>query len=77
MWVVRVDLSLTLYRDDAPSYLDVVTAQSAALNAERLATPLHTRQLAADIGPMLALGGGWTAPPEPRAKPGFTPYLAD
>ena len=62
------DLSLTLYRDGASSYLDVVTAQSAALEAERLAIVLHTRQLVADIGLMLALGGGWTAPPPSRAS---------
>src|SRR5271166_2687062 len=71
------DLSMTLYRDGASSYLDVVTAQSAALEAERLAIALHARQLAADIGLMLALGGGWSAPVEPRAKPGFAPYLAE
>ena len=69
---------MTLYRDGASSYLDVVTAQSAALEAERLAIVLHTRQMVADIGLMLALGGGWTVPPEPRAKPpGFAPYLAE
>jgi outer membrane protein, multidrug efflux system len=71
------DLSLTLYRDGASSFLDVVTAQSAALEAEGLAIVLHTRQQVAVIGLMLALGGGWTVPPEPPAKPGFAPYLAE
>ena len=41
-----------------------------------MAIALHTRQLVADIGLMLALGG-WSAPVEPRAKPGFAPYLAE
>ena len=87
MWAVRVacdkaarkaaELSLTLYRDGASSYLDVVTAQSAALEAEGLGIALHTRQLAADIDLMLALGGGRAAAPEPLAKPGFAPYLAE
>ncbi len=73
-----VALSLTLDCDGASCYLDVVTAQSAALEAERLAIVLHTRQMAADIGLMLALGGGWTVPLEPRAKPpGPAPYLAE
>ena len=68
------DLSLTLYRDGASSYLDVVTAQSTALADERLAIILRTRQLESEIGLMLALGGGWTVPPPPPPPPtNFTP----
>jgi len=68
------DLSMTLYRDGAASFLDVVTAQSSALEAERLAINLHARQLETEIALMLALGGGWTVPPEPPPQPiDFTP----
>ena len=70
-------VSVVWTRDGASSYLDVVTAQSAALEAEGLVIALHTRQQVAVVGLMLALGGGWSAPPEPRAKPGFAPYLAE
>ena len=62
------DLSLTLYRDGAASFLDVVTAQSAALDAERETVVLHARELTTDIGLMLALGGGWTPPPPPPPR---------
>jgi hypothetical protein len=31
----------------------------------------------AEIGLMLALGGGWIVAPEPSAKPGVAPYLAE
>jgi NodT family efflux transporter outer membrane factor (OMF) lipoprotein len=54
------DMSMALYRDGAASYLDVVTAQNAALDAERSAIALRTRQLEGNIGLMLALGGGWS-----------------
>jgi outer membrane protein, multidrug efflux system len=68
------ELSLTQYRAGVASYLEVVTAQSSALDAERLTTQLHTRELESDINLLLALGGGWTAspPPPPRAID-FTP----
>lgn len=71
------DLSMTLYRDGASSYLDVVTAQSAALDAERLAIALRTREIIAEIGLMLALGGGWSAPVEPSLRAGLPPNLAE
>jgi outer membrane protein, multidrug efflux system len=68
------DLSLTLYREGALSYLEVVTAQSAVLEAERLTIALHTRELEGDIGLTLALGGGWTVSAEPPpASVNWTP----
>ena len=68
------NLSMILYRDGAASFLDVVTAQTAALEAERLAIILHTRELETEIGLMLALGGGWTVAPPPPPQPiDFTP----
>ncbi len=67
-------LSMTLYRDGAASFLDVVTAQSTALEAERLAINLHTRELQTEIALMLALGGGWMVAPEPPPQPiDYTP----
>jgi NodT family efflux transporter outer membrane factor (OMF) lipoprotein len=54
------DLSLTLYHDGAASYLDVVVAQTDALQAERTLLDLKTRRLQADIRLVRAVGGGWS-----------------
>ena len=65
---------MTLYRAGAASFLEVATAQSDALVAERQTIALHTRELEADIGLMLALGGGWTVSAEPPPpSPDLTP----
>jgi NodT family efflux transporter outer membrane factor (OMF) lipoprotein len=55
-----VDLSLSLYRRGAVSYLDVVESQSAALESERSVIQLRTQQLDANVDLVRALGGGWT-----------------
>jgi NodT family efflux transporter outer membrane factor (OMF) lipoprotein len=54
-----LDLSNRRYKGGATSYLEVLTAESALLTNQRIATDLQTRQFAASVQLVRALGGGW------------------
>jgi NodT family efflux transporter outer membrane factor (OMF) lipoprotein len=55
-----VDLANIRYRQGVATYLDVVTAQTAALTAEQTAIQLTTRRLQASVDLTRALGGAWS-----------------
>jgi outer membrane protein TolC len=50
---------VTRYRGGVANYLEVTTAQSAALADEVTAVNILTRRLAASVLLVKALGGGW------------------
>jgi len=57
-----LDLSTTRYEGGVATYLDVITAQQALLNAERLASQLQGQRLLIAVFLVKALGGDWQLP---------------
>jgi len=54
-----LDLSVTRYEGGVTSYLEVITAQNAALTDEVTAVSILGRRMASAVLLIEALGGGW------------------
>jgi len=61
-----LDLSSTRYKGGVTSYLEVITAQSAALADEVTAVNILGRRMVATVQLVQALGGGWDASSLPQ-----------
>ena len=57
-----LEIANNRYKAGLVTYLEVATAQSAALVRERTVIQLRTEQLAASVALVKALGGGWNEP---------------
>ena len=56
-----LDIANNRYVGGVTNYLDVITAQTALLNNERLETQLRGQQMVSSVYLVKALGGGWDA----------------
>lgn len=54
-----VNMAFSRYREGAANYLEVVTAQTTALQTQRGLLNLQTQRLLASVSLIRALGGGW------------------
>jgi outer membrane protein TolC len=54
-----LDISTVQYRGGLANYLQVITAQTSALQNQRSAVEILTRRMLASVSLVQALGGGW------------------
>jgi len=59
-------LSVERYRGGLTTYLEVLTTQTAQLTSQRTAADITTRQFAASVQLIKALGGGWNTTQLPK-----------
>lgn len=62
------NLAMALYKNGALGFLDVVVAQTTALEAEQAALSIQTRRLQASVGLVRATGGGWSGQDLPGTR---------
>ena len=60
--------ALARYQEGASNYLEVVTAQAADLQAQRVGIEVEDRRLQASVNLVRAVGGGWTDRDLPSAR---------
>ena len=60
------DLSNTRYRGGVTGYLEVLTAEQTLISDQVTAINLESRQFAASVSLVRALGGGWDATQLPK-----------
>jgi NodT family efflux transporter outer membrane factor (OMF) lipoprotein len=61
-----LDISNRRYKGGATSYLEVLTAETTLITNQRTLTDLQTRQFAASVQLIRALGGGWDTTQLPK-----------
>lgn len=61
-----LQISTRRYKGGVTTYLEVLTAQTTQLSDERTQTDIITRQFAASVGLVKALGGGWNTAQLPK-----------
>jgi NodT family efflux transporter outer membrane factor (OMF) lipoprotein len=63
-----LEISTIQYRGGLANYLQVITAQTTALQNQRTAVDLLTRRMVASVSLIQALGGGWDASQLPSSQ---------
>jgi outer membrane protein TolC len=60
------DISNRRYKGGVTGYLEVLTAEATLLQDQRTAIDIESRQFAASVGLVRALGGGWDTTQLPK-----------